>query len=259
MGALLLALAASACGTAQLRVAAMDDVERVRAGADAQEGAKEAPEAYARAEQERRISIAAHEAGDDLAAEIHAQRALAAYTHALVVGRLARAATEQADAQKALDDTNAQAQTVEASRAQLEQQVQDLEQRLRVARDRLVPAASASAPADREAARQTAARSMAVEARLLCDAAQLATADTATVSGLADALADVGKLEDRLARGASAPPPSTTPRARAPVASTRSPGPGARPATTRARPTRCSPSCRPAAAGRPRATSAASS
>ncbi len=215
MAAVLLALAATACGTAQLRVAAMDDVERVRAGGDAQEGAKEAPEVYARAEQERRFSIAAHEAGDDVAAQLHAQRALAAYTHALVVGRLARASTEQADAQKALDDASAQAQTVEASRAQLEQQAQDLEQRLRVARDRLVPAASAAAPADREAARQIAARSMAVEARLLCDAAQLVTADTATISGLADALADVGKLEDRMARGASPAPIDDAARARA--------------------------------------------
>jgi flagellar motor protein MotB len=198
-----------------MRVAAMDDVERVRAGADAQEGAKEAPEAYARAEQERRISIAAHDAGDDVAATLHAQRALAAYTHALVVGRLARAATEQADAQKALDDTTTQAQTVEASRAKLEHDAQDLEQRLRIARDRLMPAASATAPADREAARQVAVRSMAVEARLLCDAAQLVAADAAGSAGLADAVADLGKLEDRVSRGASPAPIDDAARARA--------------------------------------------
>jgi hypothetical protein len=198
-----------------MRVAAMDDVERVRAGADAQEGAKEAPEAYARAEQERRISIAAHAAGDDVAATLHAQRALAAYTHALVVGRLARAATEQADAQKALDDTTTQAQTVDASRAKLEHDAQDLEQRLRIARDRLMPAASATAPADREAARQVAVRSMAVEARLLCDAAQLVASDATGNAGLADAMTDLGKLEDRLSRGASPAPIDDAARARA--------------------------------------------
>jgi hypothetical protein len=201
--AALAGLSVSACGATTMRVAALDDVERVRAGSDAQQGASLAPEVYARAEQERRIAIAAHEAGDDVAATLHAQRALAAYTHALVVGRLARAATEQADAQKALDDTSTQAQTVEASRAQLEHDAQDLEQRLRIARDRLMPAASATAPADREAARQVAARSMTVEARLLCDAAQLVAADS---SGLPDAVADVGKLEDRLAKGASPAP-----------------------------------------------------
>jgi hypothetical protein len=150
-----------------------------------------------------------------VAATLHAQRALAAYTHALVVGRLARAATEQADAQKALDDTTTQDQTVEASRAQLEHDAQDLEQRLRIARDRLMPAASATAPADREAARQVAARSMAVEARLLCDAAQLVTADAAGSAGLPDAVAEVGKLEDRLAKGASPAPIDDAARTRA--------------------------------------------
>jgi hypothetical protein len=208
-------LLSAACGSAPMRVAALDDVERVRAGADAQEGAKEAPEAYARAEQERRIAIDAHAAGDDVAATLHAQRALAAYTHALVVGRLARAAAEKADAQKALDDATTQAQTVDASRAQLEHDAQDLEQRLRVVRDRLMPAASAPAPGDREAARQIAVRSMAVEARLLCDAAKLVAADAATSAGLTDAVADVGKLEDRLAKGASPAPIDDAARARA--------------------------------------------
>jgi hypothetical protein len=78
-----------------------------------------------------------------------------------------------------------------------------------------MPAASATAPADREAARQTAARSMAVEARLLCDAAQLVTADTTSISGLTDAQADVSKLEDRLNKGASPAPIDDAARARA--------------------------------------------
>lgn len=205
----------SGCGGASMRVAALDDVERVRAGADAQQGAKEAPEAFARAEQERRIALAAHASGDDVAATLHAQRALAAYTHALVVGRLGRAATEQADAQKALDDTTTQAQAVDASRAKLEHDAQDLEQRLRIARDRLLPAASAAAPADREAARQVAVRLMTVEARLLCDAAQLVAADATGGAGLSDALADLGKLEDRVSKNASPAPIDDAARARA--------------------------------------------
>ncbi len=215
LAAALAGLLSSACGSVPMRVAALDDVERVRAGADAQEGAKEAPEAYARAEQERRIAIAAHAAGDDVAATLHAQRALAAYTHALVVGRLGRAATEQADAQKALDDTTTQAQTVDASRAKLEHDAQDLEQRLRIARDRLMPAASATAPADREAARQIAVRSMTVEARLLCDAAQLVATDAAGGAGLTDAISDLGKLEDRVSKGTSPAPIDDAARARA--------------------------------------------
>src|ERR1019366_6404435 len=176
-----------ACGGPLAHVAALDDMERVRGGAGAQEGARLAPEADARAEQERRIALALHDWGDDVGAVLHAERAVAAYDHALVVARLARASTEQADAQKALDDATTQAQTVEASRASLEHDAQELEGRLRVARDRMMQAA----------------RSMGVEARLLCDAAQLVAADAA---GLADANGELAKLDDRLAKGASPAP-----------------------------------------------------
>lgn len=195
--AALLGLACAACGATQMHVAAIDDMERVRAGADTQEGARVAPELYARAEQERRISLDAHAHGDDVAATLHAQRAVAAYEHALVVTRLARAQTELADAQKALADASAQAQQVETSRAGLEKQVQDLEGRLRLARERLMPAASDKATGDREAARLVAARSMATEARLLCDAAQLVAADAA---GLGDANTALANLEDHFAK-----------------------------------------------------------
>jgi flagellar motor protein MotB len=204
--------AAAACGATQMHVAAIDDMERVRAGVDTQEGGRVAPELFARAEQERRISLDAHTHGDDVAATLHAQRAVAAYEHALVVARLARAQTELADAQKSLADTSAQAQQVEASRAELEKQVQDLEGRLRLARDRLMPAASDKATGDREAARLVAAQSMAAEARLLCDAAQLVASDA---SGLNDANDAVAKLEDRFAKRPHPAPIDDAARARA--------------------------------------------
>ncbi|HEX8792924.1 MAG TPA: hypothetical protein VF765_18390 [Polyangiaceae bacterium] len=207
-----LALACAACGATQMHVAAIDDMERVRAGADTQDGARMAPELYARAEQERRSALDAHAHGDDVGATLHAQRAVSAYEHALVVVRLARAQTELADAQKSLADASAQAQQVEASRAGLEKQVQDLEGRLRLARERLVPAASDSATGDREAARLVAARSMATEARLLCDAAQLVATDA---SGLNDANDALTKLEDRFAKRPHPAPIDDAARARA--------------------------------------------
>jgi flagellar motor protein MotB len=200
------AIVLAACGGAPLHIAAMDDMEHVRVGADAQESAKLAPEAFARAEQERRISLQAREAGDDVAATLHAQRALAAYDHALVVARLGRASTELADAKKALDDTTTQEQAVEASRAQLDRDAQEIEQRLRIAQERLMPAPSAAAPGDREAARRVAARSMAVEARLLCDAAKLVAPDAAGGAGVDDANVELGKLDDRLAKGVAPAP-----------------------------------------------------
>lgn len=210
--ACVLALCCGACGATPMHVAAIDDMERVRSGADAQEEARMAPELYARAEQERRISLDTHAHGDDPAAELHAEHAIAAYQHALVVVRLARAQTELADAQKALSDTSAQAQQIDASRASLEKQVQDLEDRLRVARDRMMPAASEAATGDREAARLVAARSMATEARLLCDAAQLVSSDAAGLTDANDALA---KLEDRFTKRPHPAPIDDAARARA--------------------------------------------
>ena len=144
---------------------------------------------------ERRIALEEHAAGDDVGAVLHAQRAVAAYEHALAVVRLARATTELADAQKALDDATTQLQGVEASRAQLEREASALDEKVRQSRERLLPASSAPATGEREEARLVAARALAVEARLLCGAARLVAADAA---GLADADGEVGKLDRRL-------------------------------------------------------------
>jgi hypothetical protein len=182
----------------------LDRMDRVREGADVQAGAKVAPEAFARAEQERAAALSARAGGDTLAAELHAEHAMAAYEHAVIVARLARATTELADAQKALGDATARAQEVDASRASLERDADALEQRLHAARDRVLPAVSAAATGDREAARLVAARSMTVEARLLCDAAGL-VAESAV--GLPEASAEVAKLEARVAGPKTAPAP----------------------------------------------------
>jgi flagellar motor protein MotB len=189
------------CGATSMRVASLDEVERVRATDAAKDAAARAPETYARAEQERAFARAAHASGDDVAANLHAERAMAAYGHAGAVARLARAIGDLADAQKALDDATAQEQSLAASRAKLEIEAQDLERRAEIARDRLLPAASGAAAADREAARLAAARSLAVAARLLCGAARLVGAH---VSGLAEAQDEVDKLDGRLSPQPSA-------------------------------------------------------
>jgi hypothetical protein len=185
-----------ACGGAVMQVAALDDMERVRAGTGTRDAAALAPEAYARAEQERRIALGEHAAGDDVGAVLHAQRAVAAYDHALTVVRLARATAELADAQKTLGDATTQVQGIEGSRQQLEREATALEERLRLSRERLLPASSAAASVAREEARRVAARSLALEARLLCDAARLVVADA---DGVADAEGELTKLQGRLA------------------------------------------------------------
>jgi len=194
---LVAAVALAACGGAPMHVAALDDMERVRGSVDAQEGARLAPDVHALAEHERRIALDEHAAGDDVGASLHAQRSIAVYAHALIVGRLARATTELADAQKALDDTSAELQGIEASRAQLDQEATGLEDRVRIARDRLLPAQSASATAEREEARLIAAGALALEARLLCHAARLVAPGVAPA---ADEDAELSKLDERIAR-----------------------------------------------------------
>jgi len=192
------------CGATPMRVPSLDEVERARSTDAAKDAAARAPEAYARAEQERAFARAAHTSGDDVAANLHAERALAAYEHAGAIARLSRAIADLADAQKTLDDATAQEQSLAASRAKLDLEAQDLERRAQVARDRLLPAASGQAAADREAARLAAARSLAVEARLLCGAARLIGASAA---GLSEAQGEVDKLDARLSPAAPASPP----------------------------------------------------
>jgi hypothetical protein len=200
------------CATAPLRVAALDEVERVRSTPTAREGAELAPETYARAEQERERARTANASGDNVLARFHAQRAIAAYGHSLAVARLARATVELADAQKSLADATVQEQSVEASRAKVEREATELEERLQIAKGRLLPAASGSASAEREAARRTAARSLATEARLLCSAARLVNADA---EGLAAAEAQVAMLAKPSAHGAGPVPIDDAARSRA--------------------------------------------
>ena len=198
------------CGATTMRVASLDEVERVRATDATRDAAARAPEVYARAEQERDFARAAHAAGDDVAANLHAERAMAAYGHAGAVARLARAIANLTDAQKALDDATAQEQSLAASRAKLDLEAQELERRAEIARSRLLPAASGEAVADREAARLAASRSLTMEARLLCGAARLVGAQA---DGLAEAESEVDRLEAQL----RSPPAPTKGGARAEI------------------------------------------
>jgi hypothetical protein len=201
-----------ACGGAAIRVAAIDQMEQVRDSAGAREGAGLAPEAFARGEQERDLARRSHQGGDDVAAGLHAERAIAAYGHALVVARSARATVDLAGAQKALDDATAQEQALEASRAKLEHDAEELERRVHSARERLLPASIGPASPEREAARGVAARSLTMQARLLCGAARLAAPDAA---GLADADSDIHSLDERLAKSQRPAPIDDAVRVRA--------------------------------------------
>ncbi len=199
------------CAMTPMRVAALDELERVRATPTTREAAATAPEAFARAEEQRALALRAHAAGDDTLAMIEADRAIAAYQHALVVVRLAKASIELADAQKSLGDATTQVHDLEAQRVDLDRQATELEQRVQVARQRLLPAESAATTAGREAARVVEARAMAAEARMLCGAARLVSTDA---PGLADADAARLKLDAALDKPVHPVPVDDAARAR---------------------------------------------
>jgi hypothetical protein len=211
------AFAALAAGTlaacaSPLRVAALDEMDRVRASESAREAAALAPEAFAHAEGLRDRAHAEHTAGDDVGATLDAERASAAFGHALVIARQRRAAQELADASKALESTTSEQSSLDPVRAQLEHEAAELEQRAGVARAHLLPAPSAVASSEREAARLVAARSLSTEARLLCAATRLVAPEA---DGLADLEKDVTALEERLERPQRAVPIDDAARARA--------------------------------------------
>jgi hypothetical protein len=174
----------------------MDDMRQARSSPAALEGARLAPDAYARAEQEREYSEAARASGDLVAASLHAEHAIAAYQRAFVIAREARATLELTDAEKALADATVTAQELDSSVAKLDAQAQELEATARTARDRVLPAPSAATTKEREAARAVAAWSLATSAHLLCGAAELVASGT---DGLSDALVNLRSLDDRLA------------------------------------------------------------
>ena len=166
----------AACGATPMHVAALDELERVRAGAGRAGRAREiAPEAFARAEQERALALAARTTAGDDALAMHPRRPRHRGLPARARGRAPRArrdgARRRAEVARRRDDAGARARR--------------LARGARARRDRSSSSASssrASACCPRRARRHrgaarprasSAARSMAVEARLLCGAARL--------------------------------------------------------------------------------------
>jgi flagellar motor protein MotB len=178
-------------------------MERVRAGAAAKEASELAPQAFAHAEEERGLSRAAAASGDAEGASLYAERAVAAYSRAFVLARLARASRELSDANTALAEAEEQARQLAASRAATDREGDELDKQLKVAKETIAPPPSGPADPQREAARLVAARSLVEQARLLCGAARLVGANA---QGLAEAEKAVDELEKRLQ---SAPRPKT--------------------------------------------------
>ena len=192
LGLAVLLSTAACAGAATGGARSVGDAERVRAGLIDKDVAALAPQIFAAANQEVELAKQAQAAGDDTSAALRGDRALALYNQAIAVARLARAAREDADASEALVKANEQAQRYAAQRKTVDHQADDLEKKLRVAREAQLPPSSGPAEPERERARAIAAQALVSQARLLCGAARLVSP---TAPGLAEAEAAVGALE----------------------------------------------------------------
>jgi hypothetical protein len=151
----------------------LDRVAEVRTAPASREAETWAPQAHAHGVELERRARAALDAGDPRSAEILADGALAAYEHAWVLARLARAErrrlaaeAELADQQRALAELQAQEQRLSAEAA-------DLELRARAVGNALPLAAQGSTTPERSEARRKAAAALSTQGRLLCVAARL--------------------------------------------------------------------------------------
>lgn len=157
-----------------------------------------APQEFAHAVQLRERADAAHAEGDRDAAQILAEHSLAAFQHAGVQARMARARERIAQGRAQL--LQAETELVQLTRTQqaTEARAKALELRARVVRDAepLEPVASAG-PA-REAARREAAAAIIEVARLLCLSARMLDSEQEVTNRHAQ---EVDALERELARG----------------------------------------------------------
>jgi hypothetical protein len=159
----------------------LEEVDRTRTAAAAKEAAALAPQAFLAAEKIRKDALRASDDGDRAGAQILAEHALAAYAHASVLARLAKADDRLAAATARADVSRRDFAALEDKQRRVAAEADDIETRLRVARDALPVAATEPASAEREASRLAAARALALEARLLCVATQMLSADTPRV------------------------------------------------------------------------------
>ncbi len=167
-----LVLAAAACAPVP-RPLVLGEVDAVRGGAAATEASSLAPGAFAAAEKLRKEANAAFAAGDNAGSQILGEHALAAYAHAQALARIARAEASADAAQASLAASKKDLGSLDADQVRLAAEADALELKVRVARDAQPIEPSGRADPERERARAAAAKSLALQARLLCAAARL--------------------------------------------------------------------------------------
>lgn len=179
---------ALACGGAHLAPRSLTDLDATRTGAAAEEAKRLAPQTFGEAEAIYAQAKKASDDGDDALANILAERASAAYQRAFAQARQARA-TQALDASRgALASAQAEQAKTADELARVTAEVSDLETRIKVARDQMPIFPSGPTDPIREAARLDASRALLTEARVLCTAAKLLSADPKVLGPADDAV-----------------------------------------------------------------------
>ncbi len=199
---LVLTLLLPACGTSP-RPRIMQEVDGVRAGAAAKEAEQFSPQAFAHAEKLREQAEKAHVDDDIAGAQILSEHALAAFNHAFVLARLAKAQRRLALAESELADVQHRLRALDTEQQKVAAEADDLEMRTKVIRDALPLVPNEPASPEREKARWDAARSLAMQAQLLCAATRLVDPDAPAAREHTPALAD---LDQSLAARSAAVP-----------------------------------------------------
>jgi outer membrane protein OmpA-like peptidoglycan-associated protein len=189
----------------------MADADRVRA-TTASQATELAPEAMAHADKLRRDAETAYGSGDLAGAQILAERAIVAYQHALVLVRVTRATDISNRARLALQAAEQTLAQNEGEQRRVSAQADDVELRIKVIKDAIPLAATGPGDPAREQARMASARSLALDARLLCGAARMLAPET---PALTDARTTSEELDKRLSAGPRVAPIETAIRARA--------------------------------------------
>lgn len=194
--ALGLGAGATGCAGERPKLPILADVEGARTTNAAKVAKDKAPQAWAEGEAYQKQAIQAHDDGDDVSAELLAQRALAAFEHAAVLARGTDAIRDTATIEAELAQKETELAALSASRADASRQGEELAKR-----DALLRALKAPLPSDptdpqREAARLAAARGLAMDARLLCGAARLLAKTAADLDAPEKTAADLDKKLD---------------------------------------------------------------
>lgn len=169
-----LAIALGACGGAAATTnVPLRDAARYKQSPQVAEARALAPQVYAQGEADLAEAERAQAAGDGTAAELYAERASATFGRAVSLARAARATTDADASREKLARSEEERGRLARDLSEIERETDDLEKRLRVAREALLPPPSGKASAERDEARLKAARAMLTEARLVCASASL--------------------------------------------------------------------------------------